>query len=323
MGRKNALAGLWWGGGKGGITRLPGQSDRVKLYQQYGKFISSLRGVYVTAEDAGTRPEDMDVIYQNTRFTTCINPLYGGSGNPSAATGKGVVCAMEAALHWKNPGDTIAGKSVAIQGAGHVSTAIVKTLLSLEAKKIKVADICSSALKTLKASVNNDPRVEFSLVGPNDHSILFENVDIVSPSALGGSLNSETIPKIMAPIIVGAANNQLLDERADSKLITEKEIVYVPDFLCNRMGIVNCSNEQYGNVLNDPLISRHFGREWENSIFKMTITVLNRSKEKDITSAIAANEIADELSLIPHPIFGHRGKQIVNGLLLEKWHLQL
>ena len=114
MTHKNALAGLWWGGGKGVMVNereegegeaarerqaaLPGSSRRRRIYEEYGELLSSLRGCYVTAEDAGTSAEDMAAVFSRTRFTTCIPPALGGSGNPSAPTARGVVRGMEAAL---------------------------------------------------------------------------------------------------------------------------------------------------------------------------------------------------------------------------------
>src|SRR5262245_49841083 len=133
MGRKNALAGLHWGGGKGVIARMPGTdfkdpAYRTVLYREFGRFISSLRGVYVTAEDVGTTPTDMAEIFTATRFTTCIPEAAGGSGNPSPSTARGVVCAMEAAVDHLRQG-TLAGKSVVLQGGGNVGSSMIADLL--------------------------------------------------------------------------------------------------------------------------------------------------------------------------------------------------
>ena len=105
------------------------------------------------------------------------------------------------------------------------------------------------------------------------------------------------------------------------KLLFEKEITYIPDFLTNRMGIVTCANEQYGYVDNDPLIQDHFSRDWEHSIFNSAKQVLKESKEKNIPTAEIALKIADELSRVNHPLFGHRGKEIIKSLVVNNWHL--
>lgn len=102
-------------------------------------------------------------------------------------------------------------------------------------------------------------------------------------------------------------------------LVAHTGITYVPDFLANRMGIVNCANEQYGYVNDDPAIHRHFGREWENSIFVKTREVLKRAEAKDISTAVAANEIADEMAAVPHPIWGHRSAQVIASLVANEW----
>ncbi len=105
------------------------------------------------------------------------------------------------------------------------------------------------------------------------------------------------------------------------RLYTDKGIYYVPDFLTNRMGIVTCANEQYGYINNDPMIENHFSRNWEHSIFNRTVQILNESKEKNIPTSDIALKLADILSWENHPVFGHRGKQIIKSLVENEWHL--
>eukprot|EP00736_Rhodelphis_marinus_P001985 Rmarinus@m.22041 len=121
MGRKSALAGLWWGGGKGVIARPPGSDFRSRefrdlIFRDYGDFLSSLQGCYVAAEDAGVCVDDVDVVFSRTRYTTCISPALGGSGNPSIQTARGVVSSMEGALEFIGAG-SLEGKTVAMQGS--------------------------------------------------------------------------------------------------------------------------------------------------------------------------------------------------------------
>ena len=120
----------------------------------------------------------------------------------------------------------------------------------------------------------------------------------------------------------GAANNQLLDAERDDCALSGRDISYVPDFLCNRMGIVNCANEQYGRVPDDPAILRHFRRDWENSIFVVTQRVLARARDEGLTTAAAATLIADELARQPHPLWPGRSRQIIEGLVSSDWHQQ-
>jgi glutamate dehydrogenase/leucine dehydrogenase len=218
MTHKNALAGIWWGGGKGVMTRGIGEDEsdpavRRRIYEEYGEFMTSLRGCYVTAEDVGTCVEDMAAIFSNTRFTTCIPPQLGGSGNPSAPTARGVVRGMEAALHFLDMG-TLEGKFVAIQGLGHVGEPLVGLLHDRKVARIIGSDIDPSRERALRSRFPNlDLTVR--IVQRGDNTILAEPCDIVAPCATGAILGSRTIAGIRAPIVCGAANNQLEDPEQD------------------------------------------------------------------------------------------------------------
>jgi len=143
--------------------------------------------------------------------------------------------------------------------------------------------------------------------------------DIFAPNALGAILNQETIPLLKSSIVCGAANNQLQMETDGDKL-KEKGIVYVPDYVNNRMGIVNCANESYGSVDNDIAILRHFDRKWENSVFNITLAVLNKSEKENIRTNEAANLLADKYAEMEHPIWGHRTRYIIQTLVQSKWN---
>ncbi|HLT39424.1 MAG TPA: hypothetical protein VK034_24240, partial [Enhygromyxa sp.] len=143
--------------------------------------------------------------------------------------------------------------------------------------------------------------------------------DVFAPCALGGVLRPETIPLIAAPIVCGAANNQLLDDRRDDRALAERGIVYVPDFVANRMGIVNCANEQYGIVPDDLAITRHFSRGWDNAVFVVVKRILEVSSREGITTSDAANKLADHACRRPHPLWGHRGRSIIEGLRATNW----
>ncbi len=322
---KNALAGLWWGGGKGVIAHNPEykKSDpaiRKSIYKEYGEFISSLKGCYVTAEDVGTSVDDMASVFSNTRFTTCIPPKYGGSGNPSAPTAKGVISGMEAALEFLGFG-SLERKTIFVQGLGHVGEPLVQYLLERNAKKIIATDINPQNVESIKEKYQGE-KIEIKLVDKGDLSIFSEQCDIFSPNATGAILNSETIPMLKAKIVCGAANNQLEDMHRDGRAIHGMGIVYVPDFLTNRMGIVTCANEQYGYINNDPLIENHFSKDWEYSIYNKAMQVLKESKENNIPTAEIALKLADKLSKENHPIFGHRGKEIIRSLVDNGWHMK-
>ena len=319
MGRKNALAGLWWGGGKGIIARTsePGPMERARIFREYGRFITSLRGAYVTAEDAGTQAADMAEIFRATRFVTCVPPEVGGSGDPSFATARGVICAMEGALDFLEIG-TLAGKTVAMQGFGNVGAAMIDELLERDVERVIAADISESRRSVLEERLAGRP-VELRVVAPGDDSIVDEPCDVFAPNALGGTLHSGTIPRLRCRVVCGAANNQLLDEERDSQALEERGITYVPDYLANRMGIVGCSNEQYGSLAGDPAIERHFGRDWVNAVFVICRRVLERARDSGTTPREAADRLADELAVQEHPIWGHRTRAILDGLLRDGW----
>ena len=327
MTRKNALAGLWWGGGKGVMAHNPDQKKtdpqlREDIYQDYGRLLSSLRGCYVTAEDVGTHVVDMANVYSTSRFTTCIPAALGGSGNPSAPTARGVVSGMEAALEFAGMG-TLEGKTIAVQGMGNVGAPLIGFLFEKGATKVVAADInpqlAENLHAALKANLKADQKLETRIVSIGNHEILAEECDIVAPCATGAILNPTTIPTIKARIVCGASNNQLEDAARDDAALFEAGIIYVPDFLTNRMGIVNCANEAYGYVNDDEFIERHLQRDWQHSVFKTTMQVLNESRSGGLAPAHAAMNLADELSLQPHPIFGHRGVRIIKSIVEDRW----
>jgi len=321
MTHKNALAGLWWGGGKGVMARGTGlgTSDpaiRRRIYEEYGEFITSLHGVYVTAEDVGTSVEDMAAVFSRTRFTTCIPPALGGSGNPSVPTARGVVRGMEAALQHLGRG-TLAGKTVAVQGLGHVGEPLVGFLAEKGVRKVIGSDIDPGRRDLAQRFPGLD--LEIRIVERGDNSVLAVPADVVAPCATGGILNPRTIPTLQASIVCGAANNQLEDPERDDSLLEERGILYLPDFLVNRMGIVNCADEQYGYIEEDPSIERHLGDTWDNSIFNLSLKVLEEARRSGRTPARMALDLAEERSRELHPLWGHRGAAIIGSLVRTGW----
>ncbi len=325
MTHKNALAGIWWGGGKGVMVHNPvfdknDMNIRAKLYQAFGEFLTSLKGVYVTAEDVGTCVDDMAQVFLKTRFTTCIPTTLGGSGNPSIPTAQGVVCAMEAALEFLKHG-SLQGKTVVIQGTGNVGSHLVHLLLNKNVSKIIAGDIHQASLERLKNKIR-DTRLELRLILPKDFSLFSIPCDILAPCATGAVLNPHTIPMLQTRIVCGAANNQLEDPKRDDQLLFKRNIAYVPDFLVNRMGIVQCANEQYGYVENDSFIERHFAKDWVHSIYQTTLAVLQESQKNQEPTAKIAIRMAEVLSLEKHPIFGHRAQEIIQSLLKYNWEIK-
>ncbi len=323
MTRKNALAGLYWGGGKGAMVQCPNIKSndpkiRSYLFREFGKFVTSLGGCYITAEDVGTAVSDMANVFSKTRFITCIPREFGGSGNPSRSTARGVIAGMEAALAFIGA-KGLKGKTVAVQGMGNVGSHLIRLLFENHVKKVIACDINANNVAQLKKAFSGKNLIAHHTT-LDDISILKTTCDILAPCSTGAVINSNTIPHIRANIICGAANNQLEDARRDDKALHDRRIIYIPDFLTNRMGIVNCANEQYGYVSNDSFIEQHLSKDWEYSIYKTIHNVLKESQQTGKPPSLVAIKLADKLSEKNHPIFGHRGKEIIASLVANNWH---
>ncbi len=314
MSRKNALAGLWWGGGKGLIAgpKDPSPEQRRQLYLEFGDFVTSLQGCYVTAEDAGTHPEDVATVFERTRFVTCVPEDRGGAGNPSPATAAGVVCGMEAALQ-TGGGAGLVGRRIAMQGLGNVGSTMVDLLLARGVDSIVASDISAERCGELAERWRDAP-VEVRLTEPGDPHIFLEPCDVLVPNAMGGVIGPDTIPKLQTALVCGAANNPLLREDRDGAALKERGIQYAPDFVVNRMGIVYVANEQYGRVDDDALIGRHLDPDWEHGIPAVIERIFREARQEDITPIQAANRLAAERCQEPHPIFGHRTREILREL---------
>ncbi len=345
MGRKSAMAGIWWGGGKGIISLRPdktpasyNQEERKEIMNAYGSFISSIRGCYYGAEDAGLNMSDCDQIFATTRFTTCVNPKYGGSGNPSAPTARGVIKGMEASVYYQSEGKTksLEGKSVAVQGVGNVGSALVQYLLEEHGvKEIKYSEASESRVKYL-LSTDFGRKYAAKLtrvpIEKDGSLVLQEDVDIVAPCAYGGILSPEISKKIRAKIICGAANNQMLIVGKEAKGNEDlgffnRGVLYAPDFVVNRMGIVNCADEGAGNLgfhtklEDDPLKAFHLSYTDPRSVFKRTIEIFDQAKRNKTNPVVEADKLADKLVQEHHPIYGHRSQLIINSLVRDKWYL--
>jgi glutamate dehydrogenase/leucine dehydrogenase len=271
------------------------------------------------------------IVFSKTRFTTCISPSLGGSGNPSVPTALGVKVSMEGALHALHGMQQVAspsleGKVVAVQGLGNVGFALVGYLLEAGVKRVIGADISEKRVADALAQYDDTGKVYFRVESrdtPVQDSILSEECDILSPCGFGGILNANTVPHIKAKIVCGAANNQLLDSREDYGM-SERGITYVPDFVCNRMGIVNCANEQYGSVgemgsSKDPMIARHLDHQWEHSVFTITDSVIHNAHKHGTSTDAAARIMADQYAQQEHPVMGHRTADIIRSLEEDGW----
>ncbi|MDX2086875.1 MAG: Glu/Leu/Phe/Val dehydrogenase dimerization domain-containing protein [Kofleriaceae bacterium] len=233
---KAALAGLKHGGGKSVIIRPKQRFDRVALFRAFGKFIGDLRGHYITAEDSGTGLEDMEIIRTVTSHVTGIDPSHGGSGDPSPFTALGVRRGIEACVKFKLGKPDLKGVHVAVQGVGHVGYYLCKELRAAGAT-LTVADV--DKLKSERA------RREFGAAIVDITRVAEVDCDVFAPCALGAGLNDDTIPRLRAPIVAGAANNQLAEPRHGDDLHA-RGILYAPDYAINAGGLINVAQEVTG-----------------------------------------------------------------------------
>ena len=320
--RGSALAGLWWGGGKGLIARCPGDEwrqphHRRSLYSAYGRFVSALRGCYVAAADAGTGPVDMAEVAVNTRFASCTPPRSGGSGNPSSMTALGVVEALEAALDHLGS-RPLATQRVAMQGAGRVGAPMLERLLEKGVTSIVVSDVSNERCEELRRFFAGRP-VEVRLARAGDEAILAEDCDVLLLNALGGVLSATTTPTIRARVICGAANNPLAREVRDADALHRRGVLYVPDYVANCMGTVASCNEQAGTLPADPAVLTRLDRGDPGSIYQITRGILEQAAAREQSPVHAANEVADRAIPQLHPIHGDRAQQIIHSLIEDAW----
>lgn len=318
MSHKSALAGLNWGGGKGVFAHNPSvnRNDpkyREYIFKEYGKFVSTLKGCYYTAEDVGCTHHDMRNIFSECRFVTCIPQEVGGSGNPSKMTAQGVVEGMRSALEFD--GETLKDKVVACQGIGNVSRFIVDYLVQSQVKKVIAWDINKDHVEQARQQFAGK-QVEIHHVDlEGDFKMFSTPCDIFAPNAVGAILNDKTIPVIKAKYICGAANNQLENPITHDIALKERGITYCPDFLVNRMGIVNCADESIGYVNEDPFKLRHFSKDYPYSIHNSLTQIFEKSKKDGTPNHKLALEIAEGLTHELNPIFGHRGQKIIDSII--------
>ena len=233
MTAKAALAGLDFGGGKAVIIGDPRRDRSDALLRSFGRFVDSLHGRYVTAEDVGTTAADMDCIATQTRHVSGRSPEAGGSGDPSGATALGVFVAMQAAARHRWADGSLTGRRVAIAGVGKVGSHLAGRLAEVGATLI-VADPDPRATARVARATGA------AVVAPED--IHRARCDIFSPCALGGALNSRSVTQLRGSIVVGAANNQLADDSAADALAAAG-ILYVPDFVANAGGLIHVAAE--------------------------------------------------------------------------------
>lgn len=231
MSYKNAMAGLPLGGGKAVIIEPTTPYDRNAFLSAFGRFVESLGGRYITAPDSGSTVEDMDQISQHTSHVTCLSK----QGDPSLYTAQGVFHGIEALVDLILNQTSLAGVRVAIQGLGHVGFKLAEYLHERKAI-LTVSDTNPAKAQAAQTAFGA------TVVPPTE--IHRTTCDVFAPCALGGILNDETIEQIQAPIVAGAANNQLAHTYHGQHLL-DKNIAYAVDYVINAGGILFASHQYY------------------------------------------------------------------------------
>jgi leucine dehydrogenase len=276
---KSAISGLNLGGGKAVLTGDAAKLKSEAYWRTYGKFVNSLNGKYITAEDVNTTSADMEYIGMETKFVTGKPEYMGGSGDPSPLTAYGVYVGMKAAAKKAWGSDSLSGKKVLVQGAGNVGQYLMGHLAE-EGAKIYICDINESKIKQ---AVHKYPKMEVV-----DNKTIFDlDMDIYAPCALGATVNTESINKMRCPVIAGAANNQLADENIHGPMLVEKGIIYVPDFLINAGGIINISIEIDG--YNKERAINTVGR-----IYNRTLDIFDLAEKDNVHTQLAAMRVAEK-----------------------------
>ena len=231
---KNALAGMSAGGGKAVILQGDGASlDRERLFRAHGRFIERLGGHFITGEDVGTTPADMEIIRRETRHA---NGLAHEGGDPSPWTARGVFRAMQAASRRRWGTDDLAGRTVALQGCGSVGSRLAAELHRAGARLI-VADTVPERARRLTADLG-------ATLSPPE-AIASADADIFAPCALGGVLDDRGVQELKAAVVVGAANNQLLEPRHGDALAA-RGVLYIPDYVANAGGVLSGGADLFG-----------------------------------------------------------------------------
>ena len=274
---KSAASGLNLGGGKAVIIGNSKTDKNEMLFRSYGRFVQGIAGRYITAEDVGTSVQDMEWVRMETDHVVGISRSLGGSGDPSPFTALGVLGGMRAALNWQTGSDSLSGKSVAVQGVGHVGYHLVRHVIEAGGRVV-VADIDSDNLRKVTTDFDG-----VEIVEPG--TIYDAPCDIFAPCALGAVINDETLPKLKCSIVAGSANN-VLDKDRHATALAERGILYAPDYVVNAGGLMNVANELEG--YNDARATQQV-----QGIYDITTEIFRIAREESITTAEAADTLAE------------------------------
>jgi leucine dehydrogenase len=274
---KAAAAGLDLGGGKAVIIGDPRRQKTPALLRAMGRAVDRLGGRYITAEDVGTTVADFAEVRQATRYVVGLPVELGGSGDPSPTTALGVFYGLEAAASYRWGADSLAGRTVAVQGLGNVGWHLCQ-FLSEAGASLVVADVDEG--RTSKAVAT------FGAQAVAPQTIYAAPADIFAPCAMGAVLNDETLPQLRFEIIGGAANNQLAREEHGERL-RAADILYAPDFVINAGGMIRVASERDG--FDQDLVDKRV-----EGIGRTLLTVFERADAGRVPTQAAAMQLAEE-----------------------------
>jgi valine dehydrogenase (NAD+) len=275
---KSAAAGLDLGGGKAVIIGDPAKDRTEALMRAYGRFVDSLGGRYITAEDVGTTAADMNLIRRETPYVTGLSPSLGGSGDPSGPTAEGVLHGMRATAAHLWGTQSLAGRHVVVSGVGKVGGNLVRHLVTAGAR-VTISDVDAAAVARVAGTHPVDV-----VAWDEAHAA---PCDIFSPCALGGALSPLTIPALQCAAVVGSANNQLADPSC-AELLEKQGVTYAPDFIVNAGGIISVADELSPGGYNAERVA-----EGVHRIFETTAAVLAVAGAEGVTTVDAAGAIAE------------------------------
>lgn len=277
---KSAVARTGLGGGKSVVIGDARTQKSPALFRAMGKFIDNFGGKYITAEDVGTSVPDLKVVRETTKWVTGLSREDGGSGNPSPYTARGCFVGLRAVLEQLYQTQSPAGRTIAIQGVGAVGSAFAEMLVDAGAKVI-VGDLYQERAEALAKKIG--ARVS------SMNQILFEECDVLSPSALGGIINDQTIPRFRCKAIAGCANNQLLEPK-HGDLLHKQGILYAPDYVINAGGIINVGCELLPGGYNEAQALKRI-----DTIYDALKQVFAISQKENIPTYQAADRVAEQI----------------------------
>ncbi|TLZ05705.1 MAG: Glu/Leu/Phe/Val dehydrogenase [Gammaproteobacteria bacterium] len=289
MSYKNALAGVPFGGGKAVIIGESRQAKTPQLFEAFGRLVDSLGGRYLTAEDIGTTTADMASVARATRHVAGLGRAPGeAGGDPGPKTALGVYLGIEAAVRFRLGRQDLQGLTLAVQGVGGVGYHLCGLLAGAGAQ-LRVADVRAAAVQRVCE--------EFGARAVPVEEVLAEEVDVLAPCALGAVLNAQSIPRLRARIIAGAANNQLAQGQ-DGQALQAAGILYAPDYVINAGGIISVSRELHGGGTEEQVIADIQG------IPARLTEVFERARRENRPTNAVADQMAREL------LTGRRRKRV-------------